>query len=103
MPGHIRFPVLWRAGLAMFFGLGLGLARAQTPPLAEGPGRDTVEAACAVCHSLSYVQMNAKFLGPDVWKAEVAKMRGVFGAPIDDTAAAEIVAYLVARYGVAKP
>jgi len=74
-------------------------AMAQRAPLAAGPGKDLVEAGCATCHSLSYIPMNSRFLGPEVWKAEVAKMRTVFGAPIDDDAANAILAYLVAHYG----
>ena len=74
-------------------------ALAQRVPLAAGPGKDTVEAACATCHSLSYIPMNARFLSPEVWKAEVTKMRVAFGAPIDDDAAKEILAYLIAKYG----
>ena len=97
MAERVRFSVAILAGLAAL------PANAQQTGLAEGPGKDVVEAACTVCHSLSYIKMNAKFLGPEVWKAEVAKMRTVFGAPIDDGAAAEITAYLVSRYGVAKP
>ena len=97
MPKLMRFSAVILAGLAAM------PANAQQTGLAEGPGKDAVEAACALCHSLSYIKMNAKFLGPDVWKAEVAKMRNVFGAPIDDGAATEITAYLVSRYGAAKP
>lgn len=79
-------------------------AVAQQVPLRSGPGKDLVEAACVTCHSLSYIPMNSRFLAPEVWKAEVTKMRAVFGAPIDDDAAKAIVAYLVAQYGaVPKP
>ena len=74
---------------------------AQDAALAPGPGKDTVEAACAACHTLDYIRMNSRFMAPEVWKAEVTKMRAAFGAPIDDDAAAEITAYLVARYGAA--
>jgi mono/diheme cytochrome c family protein len=74
-------------------------ALAQRVPLAPGPTKEIVEAACATCHSLSYIPMNSRFLGPEVWKAEVVKMRTVFGAPIDDDAADAIIAYLVKNYG----
>ena len=74
-------------------------ALAQRVPLPEGQGKDIVEAACAVCHSLSYIPMNSRFMAPEVWKAEVTKMRTAFGAPIDDDAANAIVAYLVSHYG----
>jgi len=42
------------------------------------------------CHSLDYVPMNSPFLTAQ-WDAEVAKMIGAFGAPIDQ-ADAKIIA-----------
>jgi hypothetical protein len=72
---------------------------AQRVPLAAGPGKDVVEAACATCHSLSYIPVNSRFMAPEVWKAEVTKMRTVFGAPIDDDAANTITTYLITHYG----
>jgi hypothetical protein len=75
-------------------------AVAQRAPLPPGPGKDTVEAGCATCHSLAYIPMNSRFMTPEGWKAEVTKMRTAFGAPIDDGAANEILAYLVANFGV---
>ena len=77
-------------------------ALADDVPLKPGPGVETVEANCAACHTTNYIRMNAPFLSPDAWKAEVTKMRVAFGSPIDDDVAKEIVAYLVAQYG-AKP
>jgi cytochrome c5 len=74
-------------------------AWSQSAPLAAGPGKDTVETACGLCHSLSYIPMNSPFMAPAVWKAEVTKMRTAFGAPIDDDAANEIIAYLTKNYG----
>jgi hypothetical protein len=47
--------------------------------------------------------MNSPFLTPDQWKAEVAKMRSAFGAPIDNNVAATISAYLAANYAAPKP
>jgi hypothetical protein len=38
-------------------------------------------------------------MAPEVWKAEVTKMRTVFGAPIDDDAANTITTYLITHYG----
>jgi cytochrome c5 len=75
-------------------------AAAQTAPFPPGPGKDVVEGGCAMCHSLSYIRTNSRFMTPDVWKAEVTKMRTAFGAPIDDDAANEIIAYLVKNFGV---
>ena len=45
---------------------------------------------CGACHSLDYVPMNSPFLTAQ-WDAEVAKMIGAFGAPIDQ-ADAKIIA-----------
>lgn len=74
-------------------------AVAQRAPLPAGPGKDVVEAGCATCHTLAYIPMNSRFMSPEVWKAEVTKMRTAFGAPIDDDAANKIIAYLVANFG----
>jgi len=73
-------------------------ALAQRAPLPAGPGQEAVEAACSLCHSLSYIPMNSRFLTPEVWKAEVTKMRVAFGAPIDDDAANAIIAYLAEHF-----
>jgi mono/diheme cytochrome c family protein len=77
------------------------LADEQPVALKPGPGVDVVTANCGGCHSLDYVRMNAPFLGVDAWKAEVAKMRTAFGAPIVDADAAAIQAYLAQTYGPA--
>ena len=76
-------------------------ALADEPTLKPGPGLDVVQASCATCHTLNYIRMNSVFLTPDVWKAEVAKMRTAFGAPIDDSAADTIVKYLSETYAAA--
>lgn len=74
-------------------------AMADSPvPLKPGPGDDVASAQCNACHTSDYIVMNSTFLTADQWKAEVAKMRTAFGAPIDDATAAEIVAYLAAHY-----
>lgn len=75
-------------------------ALAQQPSLPPGPGVDVVESGCSTCHSLSYIPMNSRFMTPEVWKAEVTKMRQAFGAPIDDDAANTILTYLIANFGV---
>ena len=76
-----------------------------TPALAQealkpGPGLDAVATSCSVCHTTDYIRMNSPFLTPDGWKAEVAKMRDAYGAPIDDDTASTIVKYLSENYGV---
>jgi sulfite dehydrogenase (cytochrome) subunit B len=76
-----------------------------TPALADdvklkpGPGLDKLEANCQACHTLAYIPMNSPFLSAAGWDAEVAKMRGPYGAPIDDADAKAIAEYLKANYG----
>ncbi len=70
-------------------------AFAQTPGwMKPGPGQEETAISCGVCHTLNYIRMNSRFIKPEVWKAEVDKMRAAFGAPIDDDTAATILAYL---------
>jgi mono/diheme cytochrome c family protein len=78
-----------------------GPAFAQEKPVAlkQGPGLDKVEANCAACHSLDYIQMNSPFMTAAVWDAEVAKMIHAFGAPISEADARAIAEYLKANYG----
>ena len=72
----------------------------QAITLKPGPGQEITTATCAACHSLDYIPMNSTFLTPDGWKAEVAKMRQAYGAPITDDAADQITKYLSSSYGV---
>jgi mono/diheme cytochrome c family protein len=83
------------------FSLVAARAAQQTIDLVPGPGLAEITAGCSGCHSLDYVRMNAPFLSPDAWKAEITKMRTAFGAPIDDEDSAKILAYLTANYGAA--
>lgn len=69
-------------------------------PLKPGAGDEVASANCNVCHTTNYIVMNSQFLTPDGWRAEVTKMRSAFGAPIDDTTAAEIISYLTAHYAL---
>jgi mono/diheme cytochrome c family protein len=86
--------VLAAAGLAL-----PALADEKPIALKKAPGVDKVEANCGTCHSLDYIQMNSPFLNPATWDAEVAKMINVMKAPISDSDAAAIKAYLKANYG----
>jgi mono/diheme cytochrome c family protein len=75
--------------------------RAETPTwMTPGPGQDETAVSCGVCHTVNYIKMNSPFLKPDVWKAEVDKMRTVFAAPIDDDTAATILTYLNKNFGI---
>jgi sulfite dehydrogenase (cytochrome) subunit B len=77
-------------------------ALAQEEPavkLKEAPGLDRVEANCAACHSLDYIQMNSPFPNAALWEAEVTKMIKAYGAPVSDADAAVIADYLKKNYG----
>ena len=77
-------------------------ALAQEEPaikLKEAQGLDRVEANCAACHSLDYIQMNSPFPNAALWEAEVTKMIKAYGAPVSDADAAVIVDYLKKNYG----
>jgi mono/diheme cytochrome c family protein len=77
------------------------LAEDAPAPLKPGPGEEATSANCNVCHTSDYIVMNSMFLTAAAWTAEVTKMRTAFGAPIDDSTAAEITTYLAAHYAVA--
>jgi mono/diheme cytochrome c family protein len=70
------------------------------------PGQDVnlVTATCSVCHTPNYIRMNSVFLTSDGWKAEVTKMREIYGAQFDEATGAIIVNYLSETYAApAKP
>lgn len=67
--------------------------------LKDGPGRELVEANCATCHSLDYIQMNSPFLDRKGWEATLGKMVNAMGAPIPKEEVPKIVDYLTRYYG----
>jgi hypothetical protein len=67
--------------------------------LADGPGRERVQASCSMCHSLDYIVMNSPFQDKAAWGKTVNKMVTVFGAPLTPEESAVIVAYLDRHYG----
>jgi mono/diheme cytochrome c family protein len=85
--------------LAAALAAGIVLAQERRLELKDGPGRAKVEANCASCHSLDYIQANSPFMNRQVWDAEVTKMIKAFGAPIAEADAREIVDYLSNNYG----
>jgi len=91
----MRSVVIGAAVLLTFAGAGAQERVRLTP----GPGVEKVEANCAACHSLDYIQMNSPFLTSTQWDAEVKKMINVMGAPINEADAKTIVEYLSAKYG----
>ncbi|MCX7899061.1 MAG: molybdopterin-dependent oxidoreductase [Methylocystis sp.] len=56
------------------------------------------DANCASRHGLDYIKMNAPFLPPDKWDAEVTKMIKAMGAPISQSDAKIIADYLKQNY-----
>ena len=71
--------------------------------LAEDPVRVRVQAACSMCHSLDYIEMNSPFLDRAGWERTVKKMVTVMGAPLTEEQAAEITDYLARHYGKKPP
>jgi mono/diheme cytochrome c family protein len=100
----VRYPAIaaWLFGFVMVGSvLSASSGLAQEPVvLKSGAGMEETSVSCGICHSQKYIPMNSVFLTGDAWKAEVNKMRTVFGAPIDDDTAATIISYLTAQYGV---
>jgi hypothetical protein len=84
--------------LAAALSCGPALAAEDPLPLRPGPGSELAAAACNACHTTNYIIMNSTFLPAATWKAEVTKMRTAFGAPIEDSIAEQITAYLIANY-----
>ena len=75
------------------------LADESMVKLADGDGKQIVEANCVTCHSLDYIPMNSVFLDRKGWDATVTKMIKAMGAPIRNEDAPVIVDYLVRYYG----
>lgn len=93
------FTLMLVPAIAAAMAAGIVLAQERRVELKDGPGRDKVEANCASCHSLDYIQGNSPFMNRQVWGAEVTKMIKVYGAPIADADATEIADYLAKNYG----
>jgi sulfite dehydrogenase (cytochrome) subunit B len=82
-------------------GVPASAANAADPvPLKPGPGSEITATVCNSCHTSNYIVMNSTFMPPAGWKAEVAKMRNAFGAPLDEDTQAAITTYLSANYAV---
>ena len=72
------------------------------PDLPPGRGRDSVNAACVICHSTRYITIQPRFPRA-TWTAEVEKMRKTYGAPVSDAQAKDFVEYLVSIRGAVGP
>ena len=61
-------------------------------------GDDAVRKNCSFCHSTDYIAIQPH-LTAQQWDAEVKKMIGVYGAPINPADAKTIADYLAKNYG----
>jgi len=77
----------------------VAVAQESRIQLKDGPGKDKAM-ACVACHSLDYIQINARFMNKAGWTASVNKMINAFGAPIDQADVETIATYLAQQYGV---
>ena len=70
----------------------------ETVSLRPGPGVETAQKNCLLCHSADYVNTQPPNLGKAFWEAEVTKMIKVYHAPINDEDAKAIGDYLAKTY-----
>lgn len=66
--------------------------------LPKGPGLETVQNNCLICHSAGMILTQPR-MPKAAWQAEVAKMRNVYKAPVDEKDVASIIDYLTAVKG----
>ncbi len=67
-------------------------SRRQLP---DGPGVAAVNNNCLSCHSAGMI-LNQPAMPKAAWQAEIAKMRAVYKAPVDDKDVPAIADYLTA-------
>jgi mono/diheme cytochrome c family protein len=83
---------------ALAEGLKIGLPT-ETAMLKPGPGAELVGSQCLICHSADYITTQPRDKPLAFWKAEVEKMKKVYGAPIADDQIDAVSAYLARTYG----
>jgi|SRR5665213_976453 len=93
--------------LAIAAGVGPALAmKIDLPPetsrLKDAPGVELANGQCMTCHSVDYVITQPRDKPLAFWRAEVDKMKKVYGAPIPDDQLAPIAEYLAHNYGSAQ-
>ena len=71
----------------------------ETAALKPGPGFDLANAQCSICHSAEYITTQPRGKPFAFWKAEVEKMKKVYGAPIKDDDIQPVAEYLTRNYG----
>jgi sulfite dehydrogenase len=105
MPQRIRFLVV-AAAFASVATLPAFALKIELPPetarLKAAPGSDLATAQCTTCHSADYVITQPPGKPMAFWKAEVEKMKKVYGAPIADDQIEPLAQYLTRAYGDGK-
>ena len=74
----------------------------EATQLKDAPGVDLVQRTCSVCHSYDYIAIQPPGKPHAFWKAEVEKMKKVYGASIPDDQIEPIAQYLTRAYGDGK-
>ena len=72
---------------------------AETATLKPGPGAEIANGQCLTCHSAEYIITQPPDKPLAFWRAEVEKMKKVYGAPIPDDHISPISYYLARSYG----
>jgi mono/diheme cytochrome c family protein len=75
----------------------------ETATLKPGAGADAANGQCLICHSAEYITTQPRDKPLAFWKAEVAKMKKVYGAPIPDDQIDSLAEYLTRSYGTGAP
>ena len=75
----------------------------EAATLKPGSGVELATGECLACHSAEYITTQPPDKPRAFWKAEVEKMRKVYGAPIPDDQEDAIADYLTHSYGVESP
>ena len=71
---------------------------ASDEPFPPGIGADIASSQCLICHSAGMV-LTQPPLKKDEWRAEIMKMRSVYGAPIADDQVDGLLEYLTTING----
>ena len=99
----LAFVMLAGAGARLAFAAGLKIELPpETATLKAGAGADLANKQCLVCHSGDYITTQPRDKPLAFWKAEVTKMKKVYGAPIPDDQIDQIAQYLAENYGTGK-
>jgi cytochrome c5 len=79
-----------------------GTVKIDVPPetarFKPGPGMETAEKSCMMCHSVDYIYMQPP-LTREQWHGEVMKMKKVYGALFPESDVDAIVDYLMSQNG----